>query len=76
MREESRFVGWRGEEFRFEPLGDPSTADGSPPVWAVSRQESSSAPYPRPPGHCGWLGVVGPVLSFSEPAVRSPGTWR
>jgi hypothetical protein len=54
MREESRLVGWRGEEFRFELLDDPSTADGSPPVWVVSRQESSSALYPRAPGAL-WL---------------------
>jgi hypothetical protein len=38
MEQEARVVIWRGEEFRFEPLRDPSAAGGSPPVWAVSRR--------------------------------------
>jgi hypothetical protein len=38
MEQEARVVIWRGEEFRFEPLGDRSAAGGSPPVWAVSRR--------------------------------------
>jgi hypothetical protein len=38
MQREARVVIWRGEEFRFEPLGDTSASGGSPPVWAVSRQ--------------------------------------
>ena len=37
MREGSRFVGWRGEEFCFERLQDQQYLIHLNPVWAVSR---------------------------------------
>jgi hypothetical protein len=37
MREGSRFVGWRGEEFCFERLQDQQDLIHLNPVWAVSR---------------------------------------
>jgi len=37
MRERSRFVGWRGEEFCFERLQDQQDLIHLTPVWAVSR---------------------------------------
>lgn len=37
MREGSRFVGWRGEQFRFERLQDQQAFAHLSPVWAVSR---------------------------------------
>jgi len=37
MREGSRFVGWRGEEFCFERLKDQQDFIHLNPLWAVSR---------------------------------------
>jgi hypothetical protein len=38
MRERSRLVTWRGEQFRFERLEDLQDLAYTSPVWAVSRR--------------------------------------